>query len=111
MADFLKENKDKLKADVILISDTGIINNETPCITNGLRAVCAIWKWKSLDRTAICIRIYGGGVDNPLNYSKLIGSLKDDNGHITVEDFYGDVIELTDEEKTNQCRSDYRNRI
>ena len=44
--------------------------------------------------------IYGGGVDNPLNVlCKLIGGLKDDNGHITVEDFYGDVIELTEEEK------------
>jgi acetylornithine deacetylase/succinyl-diaminopimelate desuccinylase-like protein len=100
LADFLKENKDKLKADVILISDTGIINNETPCITNGLRGLCYMEVEVVGPNRDLHSGIYGGGVDNPLNVlCKLIGSLKDDNGHITVEDFYGDVIELTDEEK------------
>ena len=100
LADFLKEHKEKLKADVILISDTGIINNETPCITNGLRGLCYMEVEVVGPNRDLHSGIYGGGVDNPLNVlCKLIGGLKDDNGHITVEDFYGDVIELTEEEK------------
>ncbi len=100
LADFLKKNKEKLSADVILISDTGIINNDTPCITNGLRGLCYMEVEVVGPNRDLHSGIYGGGVDNPLNVlCKLIGSLKDDNGYITVEDFYGDVIELTPEEK------------
>jgi hypothetical protein len=63
--------------------------------------VCVIWKWKLLGPNRdLHSGIYGGGVDNPLNVlCKLIGGLKDDNGHITVEDFYGDVIELQTKKK------------
>ena len=97
---FLKEYKDKLKADVILISDTGIINNETPCITNGLRGLCYMEVEIVGPNRDLHSGIYGGGVDNPLNVlCKLIGSLKDDNGHITVEGFYDDVIDLSAEER------------
>lgn len=100
LGDFLKLHKDKLKADVILISDTGIINNETPCITNGLRGLCYMEVEVAGPNRDLHSGIYGGGVDNPLNVlAKLIGGLKDDNGHITIEHFYDDVIELSDEEK------------
>jgi acetylornithine deacetylase/succinyl-diaminopimelate desuccinylase-like protein len=100
LAGFLKLHKDKLKADVILISDTGIINNETPCITNGLRGLCYMEVEVVGPNRDLHSGIYGGGVDNPLNVlAKLIGGLKDDNGHITVEHFYDDVIELSAEEK------------
>lgn len=100
LGDFLQLHKDKLKADVILISDTGIINNETPCITNGLRGLCYMEVEVVGPNRDLHSGIYGGGVDNPLNVlAKLVGSLKDDNGHITVEGFYGDVIEVTEEEK------------
>ncbi|MCC6514823.1 MAG: dipeptidase, partial [Chitinophagales bacterium] len=100
LGDFLKAYKEKLSADVILISDTGIINNETPAITNGLRGLCYMEVEVVGPNRDLHSGIYGGGVDNPLNVlCKLIGSLKDDNGHITVEGFYGDVIELSEEEK------------
>ncbi|HNE50956.1 MAG: dipeptidase [Chitinophagales bacterium] len=100
LGDFLIANKDKLKADVILISDTGIINNETPCITNGLRGLCYMEVEVLGPNRDLHSGIYGGGVDNPLNVlCKLIGALKDDNGHITIEGFYDDVIELSDEER------------
>jgi acetylornithine deacetylase/succinyl-diaminopimelate desuccinylase-like protein len=100
LGDFLKNYKEKLKADVILISDTGIINNDTPCITNGLRGLCYMEVEVNGPNRDLHSGIYGGGVDNPLNVlCKLIGGLKDDNGHITVEGFYGDVVELSAEEK------------
>ena len=100
LGDFLKKYKDKLKADVILISDTGIINNETPCITNGLRGLCYMEVEVVGPNRDLHSGIYGGGVDNPLNVlCKLIGGLKDDNGHITIEDFYNDVEEVSAEER------------
>ncbi len=96
LGDFLKKYKEKLKADVILVSDTGIINNETPSITNGLRGLCYMEVEVVGPNRDLHSGIYGGGVDNPLNVlCKLIGSLKDDNGHITVEGFYGDVLDLS----------------
>lgn len=100
LGDFLNKHKEKLKADVILISDTGIINNETPCITNGLRGLCYMEVEIVGPNRDLHSGIYGGGVDNPLNVlCKLIGSLKDDNGHITVEGFYDDVDEVSAEER------------
>jgi acetylornithine deacetylase/succinyl-diaminopimelate desuccinylase-like protein len=96
LGDFLQKYKEKLKADVILVSDTGIINNETPSITNGLRGLCYMEVEVVGPNRDLHSGIYGGGVDNPLNVlCKLIGGLKDDNGHITVEDFYGDVLDLS----------------
>lgn len=92
LAGFLEKYKEKLRADVILVSDTGIINNETPSITNGLRGLCYMEVEVSGPNRDLHSGIYGGGVDNPLNVlCKLVGSLKDDNGHITVEGFYDDV--------------------
>ena len=100
LGDFLKKYKEKLKADVILVSDTGIINNETPSITNGLRGLCYMEVEVVGPNRDLHSGIYGGGVDNPLNVlCKLIGSLKDDNGHITVVDFYDDVLDLSTEER------------
>ena len=100
LSDFLKQNISKLKADVILISDTGIINNDTPCITNGLRGLCYMEVELVGPNRDLHSGIYGGGVDNPLNVlCKLIGSLKDDKGHITIDGFYDDVLEIDAAEK------------
>ncbi|HNF49105.1 MAG TPA: M20/M25/M40 family metallo-hydrolase, partial [Chitinophagales bacterium] len=100
LGDFLLENKEKLKADVILISDTGIIDNDTPCITNGLRGLCYMEVEVNGPDRDLHSGVYGGGVDNPLNVlCRLIGSLKDENNHITIDGFYDDVLELSAEEK------------
>lgn len=100
LGDFLKEYKEKLKADVILVSDTGIIDNETPSITNGLRGLCYMEVEVTGPNRDLHSGIYGGGVDNPLNVlCRLVGSLKDENGHITIAHFYDDVVELSAEEK------------
>lgn len=89
---FVKENKKLLSADVILISDTAIISNETPSITVGLRGLSyveveVVGPYKDLHSGT-----YGGAVANPINIlSKMIASLHDVSGRITIPGFYDKV--------------------
>jgi acetylornithine deacetylase/succinyl-diaminopimelate desuccinylase-like protein len=97
---FLKEHKEKLKADVILVSDTGIINNETPSICNGLRGLCYMEIEVTGPNRDLHSGIYGGGVDNPVNVlANIIAKLKDENGSILIDHFYDDVLTVSDEER------------
>lgn len=97
---FLITYKEKLKADIILISDTGIINNQTPSITNGLRGLCYMEVEVTGPNRDLHSGIYGGGVDNPLNVlCKLIAQLKDEDGVITIDHFYDDVLALSAAER------------
>lgn len=98
---FVKENKALLQADVVLISDTGIISLDIPSITVGLRGL----SYNQVEITGpnrdLHSGIYGGGVANPINIlCKMIARLKDKNNHITIPGFYDDVIELSEEERT-----------
>lgn len=100
LENFLVKYKDKLKADIILVSDTGIINNETPSICNGLRGLCYMEVEIIGPNRDLHSGIYGGGVDNPINVlCHLISKLKDENGKILIDHFYDDVVELTTKEK------------
>lgn len=100
LEEFLIEYKDKLKADVILVSDTGIINNETPSICNGLRGLCYMELEVVGPNRDLHSGIYGGGVDNPLNVlGHLIAKLKDEQGRILIDNFYDDVLTVSDEER------------
>jgi acetylornithine deacetylase/succinyl-diaminopimelate desuccinylase-like protein len=100
LEEFLITYKEKLKADVILVSDTGIINNQTPSICNGLRGLCYMEVEIIGPNRDLHSGIYGGGVDNPLNVlCHLISNLKDRDGRILVEHFYDDVVELSVDEK------------
>jgi acetylornithine deacetylase/succinyl-diaminopimelate desuccinylase-like protein len=100
LEEFLITYKEKLKADVILVSDTGIINNQTPSICNGLRGLCYMEVEIIGPNRDLHSGIYGGGVDNPLNVlCHLISNLKDRDGRILVEHFYDDVVELSEDEK------------
>ncbi|MCB9034969.1 MAG: dipeptidase [Chitinophagales bacterium] len=100
LEDFLIEYKQKLACDVILVSDTGIIDNNTPSICNGLRGLCYMEVELTGPNRDLHSGIYGGGVDNPINrLAQLIGTLRDENGKITIAGFYDDVVELTTEER------------
>jgi len=82
---FVKENKEKLKADVILISDTGIIANDTPSITVGLRGLSYIEVEVTGPNRDLHSGLYGGSVANPINIlCEMIAKLKDDKNHITI---------------------------
>ncbi len=93
---FVKENKSKLKADVILISDTSLISLDTPSITVGLRGLSYLEVEVTGPNRDLHSGVYGGAVANPINIlSKMITSLQDEEGRITIPGFYDKVAELT----------------
>lgn len=97
---FVRDNKDRLKGDIILISDTSIISNEHPSITVGLRGLSYMEVEVTGPDRDLHSGVYGGAVENPLNVlCEMITSMKDADGHITIPGFYDDVIEISDEDR------------
>ena len=93
---FVKENKDKLKADVILVSDTGMISNDVPSVTTGLRGLSYVEVEVTGPNRDLHSGLYGGCVKNPINaLCEMIASLHDENGKITVVGFYDSVVEIS----------------
>ncbi len=98
---FVKENKTKLQADVILISDTSLISLDTPSITVGLRGLSYMEVEVTGPNRDLHSGVYGGAVANPINtLSQMIASLHDEKGRVTIPGFYDKVAELTKEERT-----------
>ncbi|KAA3635326.1 MAG: dipeptidase [Bacteroidetes bacterium] len=105
---FCKENTEKLSCDVILISDTSIIANDTPSITTALRGLSYVEVEVTGPNRDLHSGVYGGGVANPINVlCDMIASLHDENGHITVEGFYDDVEELSMEERKKMAEAPF----
>ena len=105
---FLEENKELLAADVVLVSDTGIIANDIPSITTGLRGLSYVEVEVTGPNRDLHSGLYGGGVPNPINIlCEMIASLKDENQHITVEGFYDDVDELSQEERAEMAKAPF----
>lgn len=103
---FCEENVEKLAADVVLISDTSIIANDTPSITTGLRGLSYIEVEVSGPNRDLHSGVYGGAVANPVNVlCDMISSLHDENRHITVEGFYDDVevVNAADRKAMNEA--------
>jgi len=100
LGDFVKKNKKKLEADVILISDTDIIDNKIPSINIGLRGIAGVEIEVTGPSRDLHSGVYGGAVANPLTVlCEMIASLKDENGHITIPGFYKDVKILSAKER------------
>jgi acetylornithine deacetylase/succinyl-diaminopimelate desuccinylase-like protein len=100
LAWFVANNKEKLKCDTILISDTGILSNETPSICTGLRGLSYVEVEVVGPNRDLHSGLYGGAVPNPINIlAKMIASLHDENNRITIPGFYDDVVNLSDEER------------
>ena len=105
---FVAENREMLKADVILISDTSIIANDVPSIESGLRGLSYMEVEVTGPNRDLHSGVYGGGVDNPVNVlCQMIASLKDADGRITIPGFYDKVIELTTEERTEMAKAPF----
>lgn len=99
---FVKANRDRLKCDVILISDTSIIANETPSIDCGLRGLSYVEVEVTGPNRDLHSGVYGGAVCNPINIlAKMIASLHDENNHITIPGFYDKVQELSEKERAD----------
>ena len=97
---FVERNKEKLKNDIILISDTGIIAKDTPSITTSLRGLSYMEVEVTGPNKDLHSGVYGGAVANPVNVlSKMIAQLHDENNHITIPHFYDKVKEIPAEER------------
>ncbi|TVR74607.1 MAG: dipeptidase [Marinilabiliales bacterium] len=97
---FCEANAGKLKSDVILVSDTSMIGRDVPSITTGLRGLSYMEVEVTGPNRDLHSGLYGGAVVNPVNaLAKMIASLTDENGRITIPGFYDDVIEASDEER------------
>ena len=82
---FVERNQEKLSNDVILISDTGMISNQQPSITTGLRGLSYVEVEVTGPNRDLHSGLYGGAVANPVNIlTKMIASLHDENNHIKI---------------------------
>ncbi len=108
LADFLIEHKEKLDNDIILISDTGMMANDVPSITTGLRGLSYVEVEVVGPNRDLHSGIYGGAVPNPINIlSKMIASLHDENNHITIPGFYDKVEELSTAERAHMAEAPF----
>ena len=108
LAIFVKNEKDRLKADVILVSDTGMLANDVPSITTGLRGLSYVEVEVNGPNRDLHSGLYGGCVANPINVlAQMIASLHDETGKITIPGFYDKVIELSDEERTEMAKAPF----
>ena len=105
---FVERNQEKLKNDVILISDTGMISNTQPSITTGLRGLSYVEVEVKGPNRDLHSGLYGGAVANPINIlAKMIASLHDENNHITIPGFYDKVEELTAAERAEMAKAPF----
>jgi acetylornithine deacetylase/succinyl-diaminopimelate desuccinylase-like protein len=106
---FVRANTRLLKADVVLVSDTGIINNETPSICVGLRGLSYVEVEVTGPNRDLHSGLYGGAVANPINIlSKMIASLHNDDGSINIPGFYSDVIEVSKEDRFQMAKAPFK---
>jgi acetylornithine deacetylase/succinyl-diaminopimelate desuccinylase-like protein len=114
---WVNENRDRLTADFVVISDTGFFDGNLPSITVGLRGIMYAQIDVVGSRLDLHSGVYGGAVDNPANVlARIITSLKGPDGRILIPGFYDDVVSLTDRERALLTElpfdeDDYRRRI
>jgi len=108
LSEFVANNQEKLKNDVIIISDTGMIANDIPSITTGLRGLSYVEVEVTGPNRDLHSGLYGGAVANPINIlTKMIASLHDENNHITIPGFYDKVENLSDKERAVMAKAPF----
>jgi acetylornithine deacetylase/succinyl-diaminopimelate desuccinylase-like protein len=108
LATFIKEKKDMLKADVVLISDTAMLSLQTPSIDVGVRGLTYIEVEVTGPNRDLHSGVYGGAVANPITIlAQMIASLHDENNRITIPGFYDDVIESNKAERAEMAKAPY----
>jgi len=114
---FISANKEKLKADIILISDTSMLSMENPSITTGLKGLSYLEVEVTGPNRDLHSGVYGGAVANPINIlCEMIGSLKDENNHINIPGFYDNVLEASAKERELMAKTpfnleDYKSKL
>lgn len=97
---FVEENKEKLVADFILISDTGLYGPGKPAICYGLRGLSGLQINVRGAKSDLHSGLYGGGVQNAIHaLNEILASFRDEHGTIHVEGFYDKVRSLSEEER------------
>jgi acetylornithine deacetylase/succinyl-diaminopimelate desuccinylase-like protein len=97
---FIEVQKEKLKADYVVISDTSMYTDNLPSICYGLRGLCFMQLDLIGPNRDLHSGSFGGGVNNPINVlAEIINKLKDEKGKILIDGFYDDVLKLTEEER------------
>ncbi|MBV7269605.1 dipeptidase [Winogradskyella luteola] len=105
---FVANNREKLKNDVILISDTGMIAKDVPSITTGLRGLSYVEVEVTGPNRDLHSGLYGGAVANPINVlTKMIASLHDENNQITIPGFYDKVENLSNAERAEMAKAPF----
>jgi acetylornithine deacetylase/succinyl-diaminopimelate desuccinylase-like protein len=105
---FVAANKEQLKADVILISDTSMLGMDTPSIDVGVRGLSYIEIEVTGPNRDLHSGVYGGAVANPITIlAKMIATCHDENNHITIPGFYNDVVEATPEERKKMAAAPF----
>ena len=105
---FVEQNKERLRADVVLISDTAMISLEHPSLETGLRGLSYVEVEVTGPDRDLHSGVYGGAVANPATIlAKMIASMHDENNHITIPGFYDDVLELSSEEREMLNKAPY----
>ncbi len=105
---YLERNAEKLKNDVILISDTGMISKDVPSVTTGLRGLSYMEVEVTGPNRDLHSGLYGGAVANPINIlAKMIASLQDEDNRITIPGFYDKVEDLSQEERAKMAEAPF----
>lgn len=105
---YCKENKEKLKADICLVSDTSMIANDTPSLDIGLRGLSYVEVEVTGPNIDLHSGVYGGAVANPCNIlCTMIASLHDDDRHITIPGFYDNVEVVSDKERQMMAKTPF----
>ncbi|MBR6933602.1 MAG: dipeptidase [Bacteroidales bacterium] len=105
---WVEANKDLLKADVILVSDTTMISDKVPSINCGMRGLAYLEVTVTGPNKDLHSGHYGGAVANPINtLCDMISGLIDKDGRITIPGFYDDVVELSKEDRANLARAPF----
>lgn len=105
---FVKSHRELLKNDVILISDTALISNDTPSITSGLKGLAYMEVEVTGPNKDLHSGTFGGAVANPINtLCAMIASLKDENNRITIPGFYDKVVDLSIEDRAEINRAPF----
>lgn len=108
LGEFVRNNKPRLKADVILVSDTSMLANDIPSITVGLRGLSYVEVEVTGPNRDLHSGVYGGAVPNPIQVlSSMISSMKDEHNHITIPGFYDDVLEISKEERAEMAKAPF----
>ena len=108
LPEFIKANKELLKADICLVSDTTMISEKVPSINCGMRGLAYLEVKVVGPNKDLHSGHYGGAVANPINVlCDMISSLIDKDGRITVPGFYDKVVELTPDERKMLARAPF----